>query len=99
MQEDRGKIDLRALNGKWNRTLKLLGAAERAWDEMQKDVERATKAELEFVHPRMQKGLAMFGKAKFLIALPKLVSYFRSQDGMRELLIPSGELGSQLKRR
>lgn len=87
------KLDVRKINRRWNRVLMMIEATERAWGDLQEDLVGVAREELELTHPRTQKGLAIFGRGELWLVLPKMVRYFKSQGGIKELKVPQDEMG------
>lgn len=76
----------------WNRFVRALATAERHWKELGLIMAEQNRSEVQRLSPAAQRFLSKgFVKAKFDIMLPRIVDYWRSIGGLKELLIPTKE--------
>lgn len=74
----------------WNKFIRRLLEAERAWDEFRDKHARTRNRELLSVPGQRIYGLAT-ARALYMVALPRILDFARRGGGLESLLIPGNE--------
>lgn len=73
---------------KWNKFVKLMTATKNAWESLSQEASYSP-IQWDKLSPKAQKVLSIANrKAKFEVAMPRLMAYWRGYGGLENLIIP-----------